>query len=305
MPELPDMFPGFSTHNISVGANTFFLRTAGEGSSLPPLLLLHGFPQTHVCWHKIAFDLAKSHSLYIMDLRGYGFSSAPRGDDAHETYSKRTMARDCIDVMAQFGHTRFSLLGHDRGARVGYRLALDHPETLTSLILLDILPTFEIWERMTATSAQAAYHWTFLSQPHPMPENLISNAAIAYMDHTLTSWTKDKSLSAFDNRALEHYRAFFKDPKHIYALCEDYRAGATCDRAHDETDLTAGRKIRCPTHVLWGTHYVGKSGQSPLEIWQPWCSNVSGAEINAGHFLAEENPGATLHEIISFLQNCD
>ncbi len=303
MPNLPDLFPGFASHHITVAENTFFVRTAGDNTTAQPLLLLHGFPQTHVCWHKIAPDLARHYSIIVMDLRGYGASSAPASDETHIAYSKRTMARDCLDVMEHFGHQTFTILGHDRGARVAYRLALDHPDRITSQVLLDIIPTYDVWQRITPETAIAAYHWAFLAQPEPLPETLIGDAPEAYLHHTLASWTGDKTLKAFDERALAHYRELITDPKSLRAMCEDYRAGATCDREFDRQDLENGRRISCPTHLLWGSHYVGKGAQTPLEIWQPWCTNLSGAEIDAGHFLAEENPQATLAEILRFLQN--
>ena len=222
MTDLADLFPGFATHWIDTRSGRFFVRSNGDG---PPLLLLHGYPQTHVEWHRIAPKLAERFSVFLMDLRGYGWSSAPRSEKG-ALYTKRLMAEDAIAVMEQLGHIRFSLVGHDRGGRVGYRLALDHPERLEKLALIDIIPTAARWRSLNAQEALKAYHWTFLAQPEPMPETLIAGAAPFYVDFTLASWTAAKELSAFDPRALAHYRAALNEPTRIHAACEDYRAGA-------------------------------------------------------------------------------
>ncbi len=194
MTDLADLFPGFATHWIATRAGRFFVRTKGDGR---PLLLLHGYPQTHVEWHKIAPQLAERFTVVLMDLRGYGWSGAPRSENG-ALYTKRLMAQDAIAVMEQLGHIRFSLVGHDRGARVAYRLALDHPERLDRLALIDIIPTAARWQALNAAEALKAYHWTFLAQPEPMPETLIGGAAPFYVDFTLASWTAAKDLSAFD-----------------------------------------------------------------------------------------------------------
>jgi haloacetate dehalogenase len=297
--ELPDLFPGFAARRFKTRAGEIFARVGGSG---PLLLCLHGYPQTHVCWHRLAPALANECTVVAMDLRGYGQSSAPPGDAEHTAYSKRAMAADCIAVMQALGHDRFLVMGHDRGARVAYRLALDHPDVVTRLIPLDILPTAEVWARMTAASALSAYHWLFLAQPHPLPETLIAAAPAYYVEHTLRSWAKDRTLDCFAHAALAHYRALLSAPERIHAVCEDYRAGATTDRVADEADRKAGRKIACPTLVLWGTHYVGKGSADPLEVWRPWCTDLRGGEIVSGHFLAEENPDATLAALLPFLR---
>jgi haloacetate dehalogenase len=294
-----DLFPGFAAHRFAVPGCEIHARIGGTG---PPLVLLHGYPQTHVCWHRIAPDLAQTRTLVILDLRGYGASSAPSGDAAHETYSKRAMGGDVRAVMRALGHDRFEVMGHDRGARVAYRLSLDHPEAVTRLLALDILPTAEVWARTSAESALKSYHWTFLAQPYPMPERLIGGAPLDYLDHTLKSWTRDRSLGCFDPRALAHYRALFDEPARIHAVCEDYRAGASLDRARDESDRAAGRRISCPTLVLWGSDYVGKGAARALDVWRAWCPDVVGEEIVSGHFLAEENPEATMAAIRRFLE---
>ncbi len=297
MADLADLFPGFATHWINTKAGKFFVRSHGEG---PPLLLLHGYPQTHVEWHKIAPKLAEKHRVVLMDMRGYGWSSAPPSQKgAH--YTKRLMAQDAVEVMEQLGHVRFSLVGHDRGGRVAYRLGLDHPERLDKLAVIDIIPTAARWRSLDAAEALKGYHWLFLAQPEPLPETLIGASAIAFLDYTLASWTMAKDLSAFDPRALAHYRAAFNEPFRIHATCEDYRAGATIDRIDDEADQVAGKKITAPLCVLWGARGLGGGEVSTLDIWSEWASNVQGQAIKGGHFLPEENPEATVEALLAFL----
>lgn len=298
MADLADLFPGFESRYVATAEGSVFCRIGGTGK---PLVLLHGFPQTHVMWHRIAPALAKRFQVILMDLRGYGWSTAPRSDARHETYSKREMAKDVIRVIDELGHTRFSLVAHDRGARVAYRLALDHPGRLEKLALIDIIPTITMWERMDANRAMQVYHWTFLAQAAPMPENLISKAPEDWLEHTLASWTLKKDLTAFDPRALRHYRAFFNDPARIHATCEDYRAGATRDCEADEADRIAGRTISCPTLILWGEAGIPAAGTSPLEVWREFASDAKGEGIQAGHFLPEENPKDTLAALEQFL----
>ncbi|WP_343232378.1 alpha/beta hydrolase [Microvirga terricola] len=220
-----DLFPGFESHWIDTDIGRIFARTKGDG---PPLALLHGFPQTHVMWHRLAPELAQTHRVVCMDLRGYGWSTAPRSDAAHETYSKRAMADDVVRVMGALGHIRFAVAGHDRGARVGYRLALDQPGRVERLSLLDILPTFHVWAQMKAGLIPTA-HWGFLSQAFPIPEEEIGRDPAAYFEGLMRSWSAEGDLSAFDPRAMRAYREGFNEPSRIHAFCEDYRAGATRD----------------------------------------------------------------------------
>jgi haloacetate dehalogenase len=297
MSDLADLFPGFESHWIPTSEGKIFARSGGSGA---PLVLLHGFPETHVMWHRIAGELAKTHRVILPDLRGYGWSTAPRSDARHETYSKREMANDIIRVVEALGHTRFALAGHDRGARVAYRLALDHPGRLSKLAVLDIIPTYAMWQRMDAKRAMQVYHWSFLAQPRPMPENMIVKAPAEWLEHTLASWTKTKDLSAFDPRALAHYRAFFSDPSRIHATCEDYRAGATLDAEADETDRAAGRTIDCPVLVIWGENGIPAEGSSPLNDWRDLAPHAQGLAVDSGHFVAEENPAATLDALRAF-----
>ncbi|WP_395665326.1 alpha/beta fold hydrolase [Methylocella sp.] len=296
MNDLADLFPGFETHWIDTGQGRFFARAKGDG---PPLLLLHGYPQTHVEWHRIAPALAERFRVVAMDLRGYGWSSVPPSAKG-EGYAKRVMARDAIDVMQKLGALRFHVAGHDRGGRVGCRLALDAPERLLKLAVIDIIPTLERWEAMDSAGAMAAYHWTFLAQPEPLPETLIGPNAVYYLNHTLASWTASKNLAAFDPRALAHYRAGFNEPNRIHAACEDYRAGAAIDRDDDAADRAAGRKIAAPLLALWGGRGLGGGGASTLDIWRRWAPKAEGRELRGGHFLPEENPDETAAALLAF-----
>lgn len=295
---MSSLFSGTAEHRIDTGEATIFARAGGRG---PPVLLLHGFPQTHTMWHRVAPELMTRFTCVMPDLRGYGYSSCPANDPANAAYSKRAMARDLVAVMAALGHDRFAVVGHDRGARVGYRLALDHPRAVTSLVVMDIVPTHDMWRGMGAELAMKAYHWTFLAQPHPLPEMLIEQAPAAYLDHTLASWTKAKDLSAFSAEALAEYRLHYATPEHIHATCNDYRAGATCDRWADDADRAADRRIVCPTLVLWGAAGIPAQTADPLATWKVWCSDVQGTAIDSGHFIAEENPQATLDRLMPFL----
>jgi haloacetate dehalogenase len=294
-----DLFPGFAERRIRTAGAEIYLRTGGSG---PPLLLLHGYPMTHVTWHKIAGELARHCTLVIPDLRGYGASSVPESDPEHIAYSKRVMAQDCLEVMRTLGHERFMVAGHDRGGRVGYRLALDHPDAVTAFIPVDIIPTAEAWRATNAQRAIRAYHWGFLAQPHPLPERLISKDPVFYVDHTLASWARDGTLACFAPEALAHYRALLQAPARVHAVCEDYRAGATVDWRLDEAAMAAGRKLSCPTFFVWGSDYLGRGGAKPMDVWRRWCSGeLSGAEIVSGHFQAEENPKDTLTALVPFL----
>jgi haloacetate dehalogenase len=298
MPDLPDLFPGFAAHRIDTEAGLIFARSGGGG---PPLALIHGFPQTHVEWHPIAGDLAARFTVVAIDLRGYGSSSAPESESGSR-YSKRAMGGDVVKVMAALGHARFAIVGHDRGARVAYRLALDHPGRVTRLALLDIMPTVAMWDGMNAARAMQVYHWTFLAQPFPLPEMLLSSAPREYLDLKLAQWAGSRSLDAFDPRALTHYRAFFADPARLHACCEDYRAGATLDVEHDRADLAAGRTIGCPTLVLWGDAGIPAASSGPLDVWRAtFAPHATGHGIASGHFLPEENPRATLAALLPFL----
>jgi haloacetate dehalogenase len=297
MTNLPDLFPGFEARKFETRGAEIFARTGGEG---PPLVLLHGYPQTHAMWHRVAPELAKSFSLVIADLRGYGSSSVPGDSQDHFTYSKRAMAQDVCGIMDELGHKQFLVCGHDRGGRVAYRLALDEPERVLKLAVLDIVPTYDMWHRLTPALAMKIFHWTFLAQPQPLPERMIGADPIGWLEDKLISW--NGSGAVFAPEALEHYRSFFAQPERLHATCEDYRAGATYDLAADEADRGAGRKIACPTLVLWGAAGIPGKTEGPLEIWQSWCTDVRGHAIGCGHFLAEEAPEATLAALLPFFK---
>ncbi|GLI23228.1 haloacetate dehalogenase [Xanthobacter flavus] len=298
MSDLSDLFPGFASHYVDTKAGRIFLRQGGTGA---PLLLLHGFPQSHVMWHRVAPKLAEQHTLIIPDLPGYGWSAAPEGGTDHFPYSKRAMAAAMVEVMESLGFAHFSVMGHDRGARAAYRLGLDHPGRLDRLVVLDIVPTYLMWHRMDRARALQVYHWAMLAQPKPLPEKLVGANPAWFLDWTMASWTAHKDLSAFDPRAMAAYRAAISSPDRLHAMCEDYRAGATIDLAHDEADIAAARTLSCPTLALWGAAGIPSRGASPLEAWKAFAPQVEGQAIEAGHFLAEEAPKATLDVAMPFL----
>lgn len=300
--KLTDMYPGFSCHRINTSGAEIVLRTGGSG---PPLLLLHGYPQTHVCWHRVAPDLAKHFTLVIPDLRGYGNSSKPAvnppDNTDHHLYSKRALALDCVEVMQQLQYKRFMVTGHDRGARVAYRMALDHPQSVKALAVLDIVTTWDAWVNMSQTAAMNKFHWTFLAQPAPFPEQMIAASSDHWHERLLDSWSAADGLSAFDPEALAHYRQSYRGEDCIHAMCEDYRAGNTVDFTLDQRDRDAGNKIVCPTLALWGEKRSVGTVSNTLECWSHWCSRLTGRAIESGHFLAEENPEDLLAQLIPFL----
>ena len=298
MPDPADLFPGFTAHYQPTEAGRIFALTGGSG---PPLVLLHGFPESLVMWHALAPRLAAHFSVVAMDLRGYGWSSAPRSAKGAE-YTKSRMAGDVIAVMEGLGHARFALAGHDRGARVGYRLALDNPGRLDRLAVLDVIPTSEVWRKIEAGS-ETSPHWPILAEPAPAPEQAFGRDPDTSFAGLMVKWSRQKSLAAFDPRALAFYRAAWGDPSRIHAMCEDYRAGATLDRAADEADLAAGRTIACPVHVLASTDYLQAHDDDPaLAVWQrTFAPDATGDVIASGHFLAEEAPEETLASLLRFL----
>jgi haloacetate dehalogenase len=279
------MFEGFSAHRMATRDADIFALTGGEG---PPLLLLHGYPQNHVMWHRVAPRLAGSFSLVIPDLRGYGDSAGPAPDAQHLNYSKRTMAADMIELMTALGHSRFAIAGHDRGGRVAYRLALDRPERVVRVAALDILPTFEVWQRMNRDAAMRSYHWLFLAQPAPLPEHFIGLDPDFYLLHLLNRWAG--SPDVLDPASVAEYARHFRKPSVIEATCEDYRAGASVDLEHDRADRESGRRLSCPLLVLWGRRYLAGQAASPLDVWRPWAGDVREVALECGHFLAEEQP---------------
>jgi haloacetate dehalogenase len=289
---MPKMFDGFTHKRIKTSGAEIALVQGGSGS---PMLLLHGYPQNHVIWHTVAPRLAQQFKLVIPDLRGYGDSSKPPADAEHLSYSKRAMALDMVEVMTALGFERFDIVGHDRGGRVTYRLALDHPERVRRAAVLDIIPTLEQFERADRFGARAMYHWYFLTQPAPFPETMIGKDPDYFLEHTLQSL---RGPGTFDPEALEAYRKSFRDPQVIHGTCEDYRAGITSDCKFDEADRAAGRKLTMPLLVLWGAR--GRRGASLLDVWKAWANDLRGEGLDCGHFIPEEAPEALLGHLLDF-----
>ena len=286
------MFDGFDRKRIETRGATIDLAVGGSG---PPLLLLHGYPQTYTMWHLVAPRLAREFTVVAASLRGYGDSSKPDGGADHAAYSKRAMAQDQIDVMQALGFERFAVAGHDRGGRVAYRLALDRPEAVTKLAVLDIVPTYVVYSTINRLIATAYYHWFMLIQPYDLPERLIGSDPEYFVRTSLARWSGG-GLEAFDEAALSEYIRCFSDPATIHATCEDYRAGASLDFAADEADA-GKRKIACPTLALYGR---GLDRLGALAVWQQWCDNVQGQAFDCGHFLPEEAPEATYAALRAF-----
>jgi haloacetate dehalogenase len=287
-----DLFPGFALDRVEVGEATLRVRHGGEG---PPLLLLHGHPQTHVMWHAIAPGLAERFTVVAPDLRGYGESSKPPTTADHEPYSKRAMARDQVELMRGLGFERFSVCGHDRGARCAYRLALDSPERVERLAVLDVVPTGDVFRLANADFGLAYWHWFFLAQPADLPERMIGADPDAFYFRQ-----GYQARGLFSPEALEDYLRCVRRPETIHAMCEDYRAGASLDRAHDDADR-GRRRIECPLLVLWGGRgKLPSLYDDALDIWRGWAGDVRGRGIDCGHFLAEEAPEETLAELLDF-----
>jgi haloacetate dehalogenase len=285
------MFERFETHDVATSGARIHLRVGGEG---PPVLLLHGYPQTHVMWHKVAPRLAESRTIVAADLRGYGDSEKPDPGD----YSKRAMARDQVEAMAALGFDRFAVVGHDRGARVVHRLCLDHPERVSRAAVLDICPTATMYAATDKAFATAYYHWFFLIQPFDLPERLIGAAPDYFLDRTLGAWSRTQDV--FTDEALAEYRRCFRKPETIHAACEDYRAAARIDLEHDAAD--AGKRIGCPLLVLWGAKGIVGRMFDPLAAWREKAGDVRGKAIDCGHFIPEERPEETLDALRAFLE---
>jgi haloacetate dehalogenase len=294
MSQLPDFFPGFASHWIDTRAGKIFARSHGSG---PAVLLLHGFGETHVAWRRIAPALARRFFVVAMDLRGYGWSAVPASEKG-EAYAKREMADDLVRVMEALGHVQFSLVGHDRGARAGMRLALDHPGRIVRLALLNIAP---IEDDFAAGDLQRAGRARFLAAEAPKPEELIALDPNGFLEDALVSSTKAKSLDVFEASALAHYRAAFSDPSRIHAFCEDYRAGATIDREATLADRAAGRKLLSPTLILYGETTYPAEGPSLADAWREWGHDIKAESVDSGLYLMDEAPAATLAALESFL----
>ena len=290
-----ELFPGFESRRVATSTVSIHCVRGGSG---PPLLLLHGYPQTHAIWHRIAPALARKFTVVCADLRGYGDSDKPPGDDAHATYSKRAMARDMVELMRALGYERFLLAGHDRGGRVSHRLAIDHPQAVEKLAVLDISPTRAMFAQTNAAFASAYYHWFFLSQPFDHPERMIGADPRYYLLHKIKAWSKVEV--PFDSRALAEYERCFCDPATIHGSCEDYRAAASIDLVHDDEDFATGRRIECSLLVLWGERGVVHRLFKPLDDWRDVADDVRGRPLPCGHYLPEEAPDETLAEFEAF-----
>jgi haloacetate dehalogenase len=298
-PPLSRLLDGFERAEVESGETSIFVRWSGLGA---PILLLHGFPQTHLMWHAVAPMLARRFTVVCADLRGYGRSGCPTSTPDHAPYAKRAMARDMVVIMERLGFPRFSVAGHDRGGRVAYRLALDHPKHVERLAVLDVLPTGTVWGRADARFALAYWPWSLLAQPEPLPERLIEAAPDAIVDDALAGWGSPST--AFDSEARAAYVAALRDPVHVHAICEEYRAGATLDRSHDDADHASGRRIECPVLALWSgagplsSWYADAGG--PLALWRAWGDDVQGRALEAGHFFPEEIPDETADALSAF-----
>ena len=294
---MDELFPAFERLDVETDTGvSIHARSGGEG---PPLLLLHGHPQTHAIWHKVVPALARHFRLVIADLRGYGDSAKPRGDADHANYSKRVMARDMLRLMQSQGFDRFAVLAHDRGARVAHRLAADHPQAVTRLALLDIAPTLAMYAQTSEAFARAYWHWFFLIQPAPMPERLIEADPAAYIREVMGR--RSAGLAPFDPRALAAYIRAAGLPGTAHGICEDYRAAAGIDLAHDRADLEAGRRLAMPLLALWGAEGVVQRCFQPLDEWRRVADDVRGQALPCGHYIPEEAPEALLAEALPFL----
>ncbi|HET8978066.1 MAG TPA: alpha/beta hydrolase [Solirubrobacteraceae bacterium] len=295
------MFDGFDVHDLPTERGTIHARVGGSG---PPLLLLHGYPQTHLMWHACAPALAEHFTVVATDLSGYGASLRPAPAADHAPHSKRALALDQLQAMAALGHERFALAGHDRGGRVAYRMALDHPDRVSALAVLDIVPTAEVWARADDRLALGYWHWGFLAQPAPLPERLIAGDPDAYFDHHLRSIGLGADAERYPPQVMAAYRRQLNDASAVEAICEDYRAGATIDRALDEADR--GRPITCPVLCLWGRRgALEVFYDDVLDVWRPWAPDVAGRGIDASHFLVEDRPQDVADELIGFLRRRD
>ena len=292
------MLDGFHSHDIDVDGTRMHTLVGGDG---PPVLLLHGYPQTHTMWHRVAPALAERHTVVLPDLRGYGDSARPPSEPDHSSYAKRAMAADQLGLMRTLGHDTYAVVGHDRGARVAHRMSLDAPEAVTRVALLDIVPTRYVFTHVDLPLARTYEHWFFLSQPTGLPEHLIGLDPAYYLTTKLAAWSSGDGTAAFDPEAVAEYVRCFSDPESIRATCEDYRAAATIDLEHDEVDAAAGRRIEAPLLLLWGAGGFVGSNYDVLDIWRGYAVDVRGRALPGGHFLPEEQAEATTAALLEFL----
>ncbi|ABS24696.1 alpha/beta fold hydrolase [Anaeromyxobacter sp. Fw109-5] len=298
---MPELFPGFTVHDLETRGARIHARAGGSG---PPVLLLHGYPQTHAIWHRVAGPLAARFSVVAADLRGYGDSGKPPSAPDHAPYSKRAMAQDLVEAMGLLGFESFHVVGHDRGARVGHRLSVDHAARARSLTVLDIAPTLAMYEQTDMDFARAYYHWFFLIQPEPLPERLIGADPGFFLREKLRGWSQGRW--PFEAAAFAEYLRCFEDPATIHASCEDYRAAATIDLEHDRADRDAGRRVRCPVLASWGERGTVHRCFRPLEEWRRVADgDVGGGPLPSGHYLPEEVPELLLRELLPFLERAE
>ena len=286
-------FDGFQLTRHQVGEVSLRVRVGGSGR---PLLLLHGYPQTSAMWGPVAGGLAQQFTVVAPDLRGYGGSSQPPTVPGHETYSKRAMAADGVGLMQQLGFDSFDVVGHDRGGRAAYRMALDSPAAVRRLTVMDVIPTGEVWSRADDRFALGYWHWAFLALAEPIPETIIGHDP----EHFFFDAEFGGIIRGFDADAVADYARCVRDPGVVHAICEDYRAGATCDRQLDDEDRAAGRRITSPLQVLWAGRGALAAWYDPLAIWRDWADDVTGQAIDSGHFIVEERPAETLAALRAF-----
>ncbi len=291
------MFDNYADASATVDGVRINAVKGGRG---PALLLLHGHPQTHAIWHKIAPELARHFTVVAADLRGYGDSGKPQGADDHSNYSKRRMALDQVELMRRHGHDSFALIGHDRGGRVAARMAIDHPDAVTRLVTLDVAPTVAMYEQTSFDFARAYWHWFFLVRPAPFPETLIRADPDLYLKQTIGA--RSAGLKPFTPEAYAEYLRCLSDPATAHGICEDYRASITIDLEHDREDLAAGRRIDCPFLALWGADGVVGKCFDPLAEWRKWSAHVQGGALPCGHYIPEEAPQLLLARVLPFLQ---
>jgi haloacetate dehalogenase len=291
---------GFVTREVVTDRGMVFCQEGGAG---PAVLLLHGFPETSLMWHGVAPLLANDFTVVAADLPGYGRSDCPAGSEDHEAMSKRALASTLVEAMQALGHETFAIIGHDRGGRVAYRAALDHPDRVTAVAVLDVIPTYEVWERADARLALSFWPFSLLAQPAPLPERLLLAAPEAVIENALSEWGSPPD--AFPSWLREAYIAALSDPGRVHAICEEYRAAAGIDRAIDRADLETGRRIRCPLLALWsdkgGLAAWYDDAGGPLVLWRRWAEVVQGRAVAGGHFFPEERPEATADAISAFL----